>query len=842
MGVVSGMIAAVIKSAVGSCVENKLANQLISYPVDVFTGMGVARVADFIAQKKSEIESVLSAKSMRSMKIPAENADYVAAEIKKFLSETDVTQDVLRECSYSSGKLGAYLWEEYCRFHSYPECGPDICKGLNAVAEVLTELAKESSSFERDLLIETRNYAGDIEKELRVISAYLQEVQERTGKNEQTAAESRDAGCGTAAEELLQYGGNQRVIRSRMQEYAQKWNSNMFLNDFDRRDEDAWVNIKLGDIYTDDLLPHYIWKDNNGISTDLKNLLSELDSPSTENKLLLVLGQPGIGKSTLVTWISVHFARRADEILVYRFAGDLKNAGLKSRNRNVDFAEVFLKELGIAQSDLSGKIMILDGFDELKAGNKREVILNQLYWKLIKESDLRHFILIITCRENYLQGLRAIGCDYITLQPWDSEQIRSFYTSYQQKTGGNLSEDTLQGILRKESILGVPLLLYMVLALKIRIENDRSMVDIYDQIFSLQGGIYDRCIRDSRYGSSHRIHEIKEQIHQISREIAVWMFENNPGEALIPHEEYVKICKHRQDFLIGNYFKRVSHCDGVNAGQLYFVHRSIYEYFVAEYIFTSIYDNIKNSAEALAGALGRLLKGNRLSKEIREFLAHKIQNSALRTMEAEVNHAFQLMLHDGMTYYTKQYFKNVIVCEMNVFYNMLDIIHMWEHNRYSFDDSVCKYLSCGRSYRADLTNADLSEINLSGADLSNADLSGADLARANLTNADLRNTKLYNAVLMYANLNEADLTEARFTGAHLKGAELEDACLRGTVFSAEQIEALQELYDIGGGRVVSHKTAAQMKDLTFVPPEEPNFLTQEEIDLLLGALASETEE
>ncbi len=841
MGVVSGMIAAVIKSAVGSCVENKLANQLISYPVDVFTGMGVARVADFIARKKSEIESVLSAKNMRSMKIPAENADYVAAEIKKFLSETDITQDVLRECGYSGGKLGAYLWEEYCRFHAHPECGPDICKGLNAVAEVLTELEKESSSFERDLLIETRNYAGDIEKELRAISAYLQDVQERTGKNEQTAG-ARNAGDRTAAEELLQNGGNQRAIRSRMQEYAQKWNSNMFLNDFDRRDENAGVNIKLGDIYTDDLLPHYIWKDNNGISTDLKNLLSELDSSPAENKLLLVLGQPGIGKSTLVTWMSVHFARRADEILVYRFAGDLKNAGSESRNRrNVDFVEVFLRELGIEQSDLSGKIMILDGFDELKAGNKREVILNQLYWRLIKESDLHHFILIITCRENYLQGLRAIGCDYITLQPWDSEQIRSFYTVYQQKTGGSLSEDTLRGILRKESILGVPLLLYMVLALKIRIENDRSMVDIYDQIFSLQGGIYDRCIRDSRYGSSHRIHEIKEQIHQISREIAVWMFENNPEEALIPHEEYVKICKHRQDFLIGNYFKRVSHCDGVNAGQLYFVHRSIYEYFVAEYIFTSIYDN-KNSTEALAGALGRLLKGNRLSKEIRGFLAYKIQNSALRTMAAEINDAFQLMLRDGMTYYTKQYFKNVIVCEMNVFYNMLDIIHMWEHNRYSFDESVCKYLSCGRSYKADLTYAGLSGINLGGADLSNADLSGADLTRANLTYADLRNTKLYNAVLLDAILNEANLTEARFAGAYLEGAELEDACLRGTVFSAEQIRDLQELYDIGGGRVVSHKTAAQMEDLTSVSAPARGFLTQEEIDLLLGSLASEPAE
>lgn len=36
------------------------------------------------------------------------------------------------------------------------------------------------------------------------------------------------------------------------------------------------------------------------------------------------------------------------------------------------------------------------------------------------------------------------------------------------------------------------------MALNISIEKNGSIVDVYDKIFSLEGGIYDRCI-DNKY-------------------------------------------------------------------------------------------------------------------------------------------------------------------------------------------------------------------------------------------------------------------------------------------------------------------------------------------------------
>lgn len=355
-------------------------------------------------------------------------------------------------------------------------------------------------------------------------------------------------------------------VKSRTQEYADKWNANMFLNDFDKRDENAGVNVKLGEVYLEEHLPHYIWGDNKSESNDLKDLLEEYIYEHSENKMLLILGQPGIGKSTLITWITVNFSDKFDDIFVYKFASDLGN--INWRISNNDIVDEIMKVLDQTYDKLYGKILILDGFDEVNMGNSGTKILNQIYQKLIKYTSWFKVSIIITCRENYVHELYKAECDYITLQPWDEVQIKSFCAIFQEKTTNNISKYTLTNLIKNKEILGIPLILYMVLALNISIEKEGSIIDIYDKIFSIDGGIYDRCIDNKSFADKHRIGKIKKQIHQISRDIAIWMFENEPVRAYVPQHEYKRICKNIkkkqvdivQDFKIGNYFKLVKHC------------------------------------------------------------------------------------------------------------------------------------------------------------------------------------------------------------------------------------------------------------------------------------------
>ena len=495
-----------------------------------------------------------------------------------------------------------------------------------------------------------------------------------------------------------------------------------------------------------------------------------------------------------------------------------------------------LENLNLTYRDLNGKVLILDGYDEFNIKDRREV-LDQLYWGLVKEKNIHNFSLIVTCRVNYIQEFERVQCRYIILQPWNTGQIKSFCDVFQEKANYKVSEHTIKNLISNKEIFGIPLILYMVLALKISIEKESSIVEISDKIFALDGGIYDRCIGNKSFAEPHRISEskLKRQIHQISREIAMWMFENNYGEASISKKEYQKICLRviresgqenqdiDRDFMIGNFF-RLKHCEGKDSNELLFVHRSIFEYFVVEYIYSSICEVIDLSKEDVASVLGKFLAGNILSYNMLEYFKVKILNGKLREKFEIINDVFHLMLQDGMTYHTSDifniYYKNVMDCEMNIFVNMLEILHLWEFSDIlKLEDSVSKYIRYNYKFqlnlsRADLREADLESVDLGFSNLSRADLSRADLRKtylngANLEDANLRDVDLREASLRYVNLSRADLR-----GVDLRGVDLQDIIL--DEFNAEYLKKkynlnLTETYIFSTQGIISYEEYCKRK-------------------------------
>lgn len=610
-------------------------------------------------------------------------------------------------------------------------------------------------------------------------------------------------------------------IVNRADEYAQRWSKNVFLNNFNKRDKNAGVNIKLQEIYPEKNLPHYKWKSDDEESADLKELLREYIVDNDEKKMLLILGQAGIGKSTLITWIMANLVEKKENILVYQFASDLGNVNWQGYNL---LDEIFAT-IGLEYKELEGKVLILDGFDEIYVKDDRERILYKMNQELKKKNFLKKFSIIITCRENYVNNARLEGIEYITLQTLDERQIRSFCKIYEEiitRKNSELrvnksSEIGINKIIKKKDIMGVPLILYMVLALDVNIERSSSIVDIYDQIFSLKGGgIYDRG-----YDIEHRINqpEIKRHIHHISHRISFWMFENNAVKATISQEKFEEICENemqesgekgeeiQSDTLIGNFFK-LNHCEGNGTDELQFVHRSIYEYFVAEYFFESL--NSLKSKEEIAGKLGELLKSGCLSEQILEFIKHKFDSVKGFNFPEIVKNIFNIMLRDGMTYYTKKRYKNIIEQEKKIFSNMLEIVGLWNSALGEINDEIIIYLQCNRGNNlnlkgiklgtksfavkggalrgvdlsgANLNDADLKEINLKGARLNGANLSGADLRRADLSKAELIGVRLNGADLRGTNLNDTDLRNAHFDKADLRSTYLRGADLGGADLS-----------------------------------------------------------
>lgn len=604
-------------------------------------------------------------------------------------------------------------------------------------------------------------------------------------------------------------------IVNRADEYVKKWDENVFLNNFNEEDETAGINIKLREIYVEKCLPHYIWGANIQSSNKLIKYLMKYINNNSEKKMLLILGQPGIGKSTLITWIMVNLVEKKDDILVYQFAADLNNIDWYSEN----ILDEIFATIGLEYSELEGKSIILDGFDEIYVKENRERILHKLNQELEKKNYLRKFSLVLTCRENYIDKVELKGIEYITLQAWDETQIKSFCENYEKMImGKDLARDNrnfkmkIGKIIEKKDIMGIPLILYMVLALNVDVERSSSIADIYDQVFSLKkGGIYDRG-----YDIEHRINapEIKRHIHHISQRIAFWMFENNSNEAIISQEKFEEICENemsnygekseniQSDTLIGNFFK-LKHCEGKETDEIQFVHRSIYEYFVVTYFYESL-QKLK-SKEEIAGKLGELLKYGYLSQQMLEFIKYKFKSMKRCDLSDITREVFDIMLQDGMTYYfikeQKAPLLNIIDREMNIFFNMLEIIHLWNIDLQYVNKKIEIYLQYNRHSGLNLKGVYLNEANLRRAKLEGANLRRAKLEGANLGGADLFGAQLERAQLERANLNGAilkgaDLRRANFVGAQLGGADLNVANLYKSIFDEKQIEILYEIYDL----------------------------------------------
>lgn len=836
MGIAVSIVSAVLKSVVEDKLGSGLVKDLIGISIEGISEKGINEITDFINRGKSKIDSILSNENMKSMGIPEDKIDFVVAEIKDLLSKISITDEVLRQCKYDSMNLSVFLWDNYreCK-NDYIESESEIKRCLFGVAEALIKLVRESESFEKDVLIQISNSVDEMRIEAQIDSQNIMRKLDRLEESNQAIYHKVSVNSYVKNIE-------QKIIKSRTQEYADKWDANMFLNDFNKRDENAGINIKLSEIYLEKHLPHYIWGSNKRIEFDLQDLLSEYVYNYDENKMLVILGQPGIGKSTLVTWIVANFLHKINDILVYKFVPDLKDVDWINTQFEFSVADQILSVLHLSFEDLKGKTLIIDGFDEISVGENREKVLNRIYWQLIK-GGVDGFSLIVTCRENYIRDLDKLECTYITLQTWNEIQITSFCKVFKEKSKNNISEWMIKRTIENKEVFGIPLILYMVVALNISIEKEGSIVDVYDKIFSLEGGIYDRCINNKRFAEKHRIGVVKKQIHQISRNIALWMFENNSEEASIPQENYQEICNyvviHEQqekreiesDFLIGNFFKLVKHCEGVESEELYFVHRTIYEYFVAEIICRLMEKTMQvlsdESQEELARNIARYLKKGQITPTIGEYIQYKIMklydynlwNSEKRDRVYQwLENTVSKMMRVGMFYYTKEsmYYRNVIAKECQCFMNLVEILRLLldtSEKKYIMEnverDLLERYIHhcvTEKTVNLNLSKMSLDEINLKGIDLQGVNISKASLNKINLSKsclckADLSGSYCYGANLEGADLNDAKLQEAKLEKANMRWAELSNINLQG----ADLKEADLHRSDLSAGKLCRAK-------------------------------------
>ena len=572
---------------------------------------------------------------------------------------------------------------------------------------------------------------------------------------------------GNITEKKIMFQNNKK------QDYIKNWNSRMFLHVGD--DENP---ITLADAF---IMPDYIEHNDQysfcgkeSLEQRIHNFMSRLNKSS----IMLITGVPGIGKSAITSWIA-NMYKDYDAVIILRFRDwdreDLEKGLLKAICNTLECKKI----------DLNYKILILDGFDELKSLEIREKILAIFLNDIL---DIKNLKCIITSRPAY------INIDYfesvLELQVFDKSRVQAFFKKIK-----NIELDERDIISENLKVLGVPVILYMAIMSNIDITGNATKPELYNRIFSGKGGIFDRFYYEgTAYDEgSHPLRNsenIKKYL-EFLQEVAFRMYKKNNLSLLIekcqvPELEFqgkpIKVL----EFPIKHLFENIE-------SNLEFIHKSIYEYFVSEYILTKILKYIrKENVEALAGELGKVLKYNVLDDEIAEYLSYRISlrnSTSMNTYDilkmpsspksiGVLINAFSIMLKNGMTYYSKEICKNNIKCELNVFSS---IVRIFEHCLNSknklcieYKEEFLSYLSHQylRSGEVHLLYINLSEINLENISLKKSFFKEIDLKKSKFDSVNMTEVRFINT----------DLSETEFIGVNLENAVFENVNLKGAKF------------------------------------------------------------
>lgn len=762
MSIAASIASAVLKSVVGDKLGNGLTKDLIGISIDGITEKGINEITDFINREKSKIDSILSKENMESMGISEDHIDYVVAEIKDLFSKISITDEVFRKCKYNSSNLKDFIWNEYIAHKSgYIEYENEIKSCLFDVAEALTKLARESENFEKDVLIHISNSVDDANAGLQNIYDYMKDNLGKLDANSQIVLNI----LSTILEQIQKMNMQDNEIKrttdeekkfknNKKEDYIKNWNSRLFLH-IDNDDNP----LTLADTF---IMPDYkMWKSTKRIgffeNDTLDKIIEKFVNYDTTSTMLLT-GVPGIGKSSIISWISNRYIDD-DRFIILRFRD------WKKENLNNGLIAAVCDTLNCLDKDLDNKVLVLDGFDEMKTLDIRNELLDLLFVDILDFNNLK---CIISSRINYIREKQFDNV--LEIKTFNTDKIIEFC----RKVDGKIYVEREILRMNNKEVLGVPVILYMAIMCDIDITKATSKPELYSLIFSEQGGIFERFSHEGiAYSKGQHILRDSANIKiylKFLREVAFTMFGKDnlilqKSEFKVPELVFQKRAVNILDFPLKQLFDRTN-------TSIEFIHKSIYEYFVSEYILIILENTLVRSkvgAVRLAGVLGDVLKSNYLSKEILEFLKFKINNGKLKLENNVINETFQLMLQDGMTYYTYKNYKNVIKCERCIFVNMLELIHLWESGYIKINDSEVyyfSYINYERSYY---------NLNLEGMDLSNLNLSGINFQRVNLKNANLKKAKLIDANLESADLSNADLSGADLSGANLKGTSLKGA-------------------------------------------------------------------
>lgn len=600
--------------------------------------------------------------------------------------------------------------------------------------------------------------------------------------------------------------------------YADAFGRILFLHD---EANPAHANVTLANLY---VKQRYMERDDE--YNDLPVRLAKFVQQDTA-RFLLIEGDAGSGKTTLVEWLNYYYRRNQEEATDILGTRSLVTIRLRDLNKELVSKENSLipairkymelpNDPALAEQ-LCKAVFILDGFDELSMIDKitdYTRLINDFAKKLNRSLPAK---IIITSRPKYIQELSFPHCS-ITLLHFDEEQRNVWLTKYKEDCKQdvaphietyikNIDEDS------ESAIFDTPMALYMIAA---RNPDESALTNSW----RLYRTIFHEDIRDTEYNqmlknlenpftdNSHPASEQWDIYYQISEEIAYLMYKSQNSRLYVDSDDlreiihglsqtYPELKDQTMQEITKNChvlccYWRTDTEDGV----LEFYHNNIRDFFLCEKIYREVnrlYQRKIWDDELTVLQFVELFQYYQFEPRVCQFILQRSEcckdkengfcQKDFPSLEYRQRHLpdfFQLMVTKGELFLQRETpdrvfqgvlshnpvksMSNVLNCVINLF-DLAYLPHLKEKETFSF----------WKDLNAVNKNALLQhllcvpgmELYLRSANLDGADLTGSNLDGANLDGVNLNR----------ANLTGAHLNRTNLTGAHLDGANLDEAHL-----------------------------------------------------------------
>ena len=309
------------------------------------------------------------------------------------------------------------------------------------------------------------------QKDIKINQEGFQRINEKLDRNQRELNEKIDNinenlnGSSLVIEENTNYK-DLVFENNKKQDYIKIWNSRLFLH-LDNNEKP----LTLADVFikSDYTIYQYPQKINFSDKDTIEDMIEKFVSYERTSSMLIT-GVPGMGKTSIVSWIAQKYEAN-DNLIILRFrdwdSEDLVNGLLKA----------ICNTLKCRRKDLNEKLLVLDGFDEIKSLDRRKQILNKF---LNDIKDLEKSKIIITSRPTYIDSINFQI--RVELLRFDVEKIQRFY---QKITGIELNENEINK--SNLDVIGIPVILYMAIMSNIDITKSSTKPELYNLIFAKRG-------------------------------------------------------------------------------------------------------------------------------------------------------------------------------------------------------------------------------------------------------------------------------------------------------------------------------------------------------------------